>query len=56
MIRYKQIKNYRKKTQYYSGVKTFWQDQNNYTVINIINKSNSINKAISISRFDSYSL
>ena len=51
-LTYKQTENYDFKTQYYSGLKTFWPVQKNQTVIDSINELNSRNKVIFIPKFD----
>ena len=51
-LTYKQTENYDFKTQYYSGLKTFWPVQKNQTAIDSINELNSRNKVIFIPKFD----
>ena len=53
---YKEIENHNFKTQYHAGVKTFWPVQSNESVIDIINKLNARNKAISVSTFEFFTL
>ena len=49
---YKETENYNFKTQYYTGVKTFWPVQSSESVIDIINILNARNRAISVSTFE----
>ena len=49
---YKQIEAYNQKSQFFSGVNTFWVIQNNKPVTKTIKKLNRRHKALSISTFD----